>query len=76
MGTFHQHTIKTTDWKQARVLLFLVVLILTVLLSSCAGIRTRAESIDPTSLPTDVTVTEQPVEQPRQLYQSEDRNSV
>ncbi len=72
MVTLHQHTIKTTDWKQARVLLFLVVLILAGLLTSCAGIKTRAESIDPTPMPTGVTVTEQPVEQSRQLYQNED----
>ncbi len=63
---------KNTDWKRAIVLLYLVLLILSGLLTSCAAIKSRAESIDPTSLPTEGTDTDQLVEQSRQLYQSED----
>jgi WD40 repeat protein len=67
----HQLTKKLTDWKWDLVL-SLSLLILPGLLTSCAHITTSTVSTDPAPLPTAITVTDQPVEQSRQVYQSED----
>ena len=63
---------KITDRKRDSGLFIPALLMLSGLLTSCTIITTRVESTDPAPLPNGITVTDQPVEASRQVYQSDD----